>query len=40
MAVLFPYGKVKDKDFLNKDQISSVGGQKEGVRGGYGRIPK
>ena len=35
MVGLFSYGKVKDKDVFNKDQIS-FGWQKEGVRGGYG----
>ena len=36
LIVLFSNGKVKDKDVFNKDQISSGGGQKEEVSGGYG----
>ena len=35
MVILFSYGKVKDKDFLNKDKISSGEGKKRGKRG-YG----
>ena len=37
LIVFFSYGKVKDAFY--KDQISS-GGQKEGVRGVWGRNPK
>ena len=36
----FPYGKIKDKEFFNKDQISSGEDKRKGKEGVWGRIPK
>ena len=39
MVVLFSYGKVKDKNVFNKDQISSGEGKRKGQEGGMGENP-
>ena len=39
LIVLFSYGKVKDKDFFNKDQISFGRAKGGGNRGGVEENP-